>query len=632
MARHGDYLYRRTGHFYARIRVPQLLELAYGKSHLRASLHTTDYREARLRVLEMVLSWKRDFLRLCALLDARQVVAGSALLLGDGLIPLESAARECGLRVEEMLSEAVNRAAELRVEGSGWQGSEMPADDLDYDYDGTLVLNSADGHDKTAITGPLFLRRAALALVSNGLFEDCLFFRDGARKRAIVVPLPGVSTPIGSLLISKKDAEAIRASIAAGVTPAMLDAADKRRLQQAHSLPTHKYDGMKTSELLEEFFKSKGSSWAESTKKKMSAMCGVFVELMNDPTVGEIDRVMIHRYGEQLLTLPADLPASKRRLGVTALADLIAAGAELSKMAGSRADEYVSKIGEAFAWAERKGFMLKNPSIGAVERKKKVRRNQDERNELTGESLRLIFSSPWFVSGKGKRTSRGTYRTFQPHQYWLPAMALFTGGRLNELAQLYLADIQCTIEGTWFIDFNFDGAGKIDDPDKSLKSVNSVRCVPLHPELVRLGLPEYVHALALAGYERLFPELLFDEVKGYGKPAGHWFNERFMGEQLKIPRDGMQTFHSFRHNFINAMFRLEPSVSEFDINQLSGHERGKTMSAGRYAKDSPPDVLHVHIKRLNFSIPPIEKFDIAEGLAAVRDALERKHKTTKPSS
>lgn len=627
MSRHGDYLYRRNGHFYARLRVPQPLKGVYAKTHLRASLNTSEYGEARLRVLEVVLSWKRTFLRLQAMLNIRKTVAGSALLLGDGLISLESAARESGLPLDQMLREVVNRAVELRIEAGGWVGSAIGADDLDYDHDGSLVLNCIDGLTRTLITGTLFIRTASLALVNGGLFEDCLFFRDAGRRRAVVIPLPGAALPLGSLLLSKQDAEAIRLDIAAKVTPAMLEAAGKQEPPGISSKPLNKYDGMRASELLEEFYKGKWPTWSVATREQMRAMCGAFVELVGNPLLGEIDRVSILRYREQLMRLPNNLPMARRRLGVSSLADLIATGAALPSMSGARADAYVAKIGEAFGWAVRKGFMVQNPALGAVERKKKTKREQDEREEFSLENLQLIFSAPWFVCGRGMRTSLGSYRTFQPHQFWLPILALFTGGRLNELAQLHLVDMRRTPGGTWFADFNLDGSDKIDEPDKRLKTVNSIRQIPLHPELVRLGLPAYVKALADAGYDRLFPELLFDRLKGYGKPAGHWFNERFLGRQLKIPRDGMQTFHSFRHSFISAMYRLDPPLGEFVINQLSGHERGETMSAKRYSKDSGPDVLYGHVERLKFELPTIAVFDINEGLDAVRDALRRKVKT-----
>jgi hypothetical protein len=46
----------------------------------------------------------------------------------------------------------------------------------------------------------------------------------------------------------------------------------------------------------------------------------------------------------------------------------------------------------------------------------------------------------------------------------------------------------------------------------------------------------------------------------------------------------------------------------------------------RYAKDSGPDDLRADVHRLNFGLPPIARFDIEEGLAAAKAALERKPK------
>lgn len=88
----ATYLHRRKGWFHAQLRVPLPLVCANGKTLLRISLETTDHRKARLRVLEVVLAWKRDFLLMQAMLDAGKVVAGSALILGDSLMTIESAA------------------------------------------------------------------------------------------------------------------------------------------------------------------------------------------------------------------------------------------------------------------------------------------------------------------------------------------------------------------------------------------------------------------------------------------------------------------------------------------------------------------------------------------------------------
>lgn len=561
------------------------------------------------------------------MLDVRQVVTGSPLLRGDGLISMESAARACGLQTEVLLREALNRAIELRCTATGWQGVEVAANTLEYDYDGSLILNSAlDGNDLKVIVGELFFRRGIFSLIDEGVVIDCLFFRDEKRRRAVVTSLPGIAVAVGSMLIAKTDAEAIRIDLASQVSPAMLAAASTPPPAAGSTASAHKYGTMRASAFIKEFFMGKSCDWSEATKIQMTGMCGVFVEIMNDPTLAEIDRVTMLRYSERLQALPADLYQTRRRYGVNALSELAAVAKKdnLPMMSNARAAAYVAKMREAFSWGKNNGFLPDTFTIPSAKKKEKKKRDQDDRSEMTTESLQLIFSQSWFQTGRGSKTLENTYREFQPYYFWLPLLGLYTGARLNELSQLHIKDVGCTDVGTWFLDFNLDGSGKVDEPDKRLKTVNSIRKVPLHPELIRLQLPQYVRALRRAGYDRLFPELRHDKVKGYGKQAGKWFNELFLGQKLGIQRDGMQTFHSLRHSFTTGMAAIEPHLSEIIISQLTGHVRGMGMAGNRYVKDATPDKLRPHIERLHLSLPVIAPFDVDEGLKAVGDALNRK--------
>lgn len=194
---------------------------------------------------------------------------------------------------------------------------------------------------------------------------------------------------------------------------------------------------------------------------------------------------------------------------------------------------------------------------------------------------------------------------------------------------MYLDDVLQSENGTWYLDFNLNCADKLDADasdfghDKSLKTVNSIRVVPLHDVVVKAGLPAYVAALREAGYDRLFPELKRDAVKGYGKPAGSWFNERFLGRRLSIKRTKKKTFHSFRHNFVTALERLDQP--ERVMTQLAGHERGKTQSGTRYAKDRDAGELKAVIDRLTFPcLAGLQAFDSNAGLKAIRAALRLK--------
>ena len=160
--------------------------------------------------------------------------------------------------------------------------------------------------------------------------------------------------------------------------------------------------------------------------------------------------------------------------------------------------------------------------------------------------------------------------------------------------------------------------------DKSLKTVNAIRQVPIHPRLIELGLLEYVDALKAAGYDRLFPELKHNKIKGYRAAASKWFNENYFGKVLGFPRDGKKTFHSLRHTFINAVDEFESN--ERTIAQLVGHVRGSTTAMTTYRKDADVGEQFGVISQLRYSLPDIAEFDSQAGIKAVSDA-RRRHKS-----
>jgi hypothetical protein len=57
--------------------------------------------------------------------------------------------------------------------------------------------------------------------------------------------------------------------------------------------------------------------------------------------------------------------------------------------------------------------------------------------------LKKLFCSKAYLTDGHKK----------PYHFWLPILALFTGARQNELAQLFLSDIREN-DGLWVIDIN----------------------------------------------------------------------------------------------------------------------------------------------------------------------------------
>lgn len=571
-------------------------------------------------------------------MDVLKLDAGSPLLGGDGFLSLDRAADVIGLTAPELAAEAANQGEDLYVFADGWQCAVVP-DILQFerDYDGSIVLNEAlaDGEPQRLRQHLLWPDSHALAaeLAETGTASECRFYFDSNRRRAAFVDMPGVRVAARQILLHKAAAGRIGDALRARLTPQMVEAAARNAAATPIAAPPgHKYAAMRASELVAIFVKEKTEAgrWKADQQQKMRTVTETFLSLMDDPTLGKLDRPAMDRYRDQLRRLPKNVPLFRRKHGSHLTFQEVADLAEsmgLSDRTKESIDRNVGYLSEMLAWAVHSGYMPENPARTVAAKRSKGRQDKNQRDAFSPEDLGRIFGADWYKTGRGKLTSEGTFRTFRPHYYWLPLLGLYTGARINELSQLYLADIRQTGAGVWYLDFNLDGADKLptdDDEaasDKSLKTVNSQRSVPLHSTVLNLGFVEYCRALRAAGCKRLFPELLHDKLRGYGKPATQWFG-RFLGNQLKIDRNGRKVFHSFRHTFITGLFAAD--IPDATVSQLSGHAQEGSEAAIRYRKDQSADQLKPYVERLAFDPPDIAPFDVAAGVEALKDALAAK--------
>ena len=132
--------------------------------------------------------------------------------------------------------------------------------------------------------------------------------------------------------------------------------------------------------------------------------------------------------------------------------------------------------------------------------------------------------------------------------FWLPLIALWTGMRLSEIAQLWTNDVTI-IEQIPVIRILPAPPG--DDPkhDKRLKTIHSVRVMPIHPELERVGFVEFWRHAIKEGRIRLFPELVREG------PTHSFFRvSRQLTAFVRSATHGDKrvSYRSFRHTFRDA--------------------------------------------------------------------------------
>ncbi len=179
------------------------------------------------------------------------------------------------------------------------------------------------------------------------------------------------------------------------------------------------------------------------------------------------------------------------------------------------------------------------------------------------DELQALFDSP--VYRQGKRLIGGDGEAM----FWLPLIATFTGAREEEIAQLRIVDIE-RYNGAYVFRF-------VDEGQLQLKNPSSYRWVPVHRELIRCGLLQYVREVKAAGHERLFPEMERGANGKFSDNFSKCFN-RYLNNVVRLP-DPSLVFHSTRNTFKQ---RTLVCGIEMDVRDaLTGHSvAGKSAARG----------------------------------------------------
>jgi integrase len=166
--------------------------------------------------------------------------------------------------------------------------------------------------------------------------------------------------------------------------------------------------------------------------------------------------------------------------------------------------------------------------------------------------------------------------------YWLPLLAMYTGARLSELAQLIPSDITSEPDGYW-LNITDTGIGQ------QIKSTNARRKIPIHPKLISAGLIEY--SKTQQEKSSLWPEL----PKRLNKAGGYFSN--WFGSHLRaIGLDGLD-FHSFRHTFRTKL--VMNGAPEAVIDVLMGHSTANNVGKSRYTHVNT--VLRAHVSKIEYA-------------------------------
>jgi integrase len=218
-----------------------------------------------------------------------------------------------------------------------------------------------------------------------------------------------------------------------------------------------------------------------------------------------------------------------------------------------------------------------NPFDNLLHEKKLVRRARDRDKApqaIPDEVLRLLFSSPVWAGRQhaGTDTVEGDV-ILRDHKHWVPLIGLFSGMRLGEICQLRLDDVR---ERQGVVCFAVENTA-----ETSTKTESGERLVPIHEELLRLGVLDRVAEMARRGERRLFPEIVpRSSADGdYGATFSRWFS-RYRYALAQRPGEAGRryaplgkeayVFHALRHSFITRA-RETPEMTDAQLDRLIGH-------------------------------------------------------------
>lgn len=183
-----------------------------------------------------------------------------------------------------------------------------------------------------------------------------------------------------------------------------------------------------------------------------------------------------------------------------------------------------------------------------------VHKTTARRRPWTPQELKTLFSHSLFT----RYELPTEFKAGKAAAYWIPLIGLYTGARISELAQLRVCDVKTT-GPVPMLSITDEGEGQ------QVKTLASVRTLPIHADLIRMGLLDYVAMVQKTGATSLWPDLKFRD----GKPGGYisaWFGtfRKAVGLTEQYP-----DFHCFRHTVRTVM--SQAGIDHKVQDQVTGH-------------------------------------------------------------
>lgn len=581
--------------YYARLGVPPDLQGIMKKKELWKSLRTREPREAREKVLPILMHWRAEFAELRSRREPTP----------DDLQKAVWTHYESELEHDRRARATLPTAADVQ------EATRQLATDIDTG----AVPWSEDPLMQLSATMELMVMKNAASMDRE---RRAVYLRD--LKQHLAVGETALVSWAADGVIERERLLIERGSPAYRDLCQRLQRAQIQALERAAERDVGKFDGVATDplvtppdptmgskfalpgesimELYDRFKAEKAGSARADTWDQNRKIVKLFAEFIGETShVSAIRRKAVRDWKHKLTLWPLKAGQIKVFDGLS-FRKVIDANAVLGKpiISQKSINKYLSAVGSFASWLLHNEFLDDDVMKGMyleIDKRKKTRFPFSE------DQLKTIFSSPLFSTcmGDGQESKPGNV-AIRDWRYWMPWIGLFTGARLGEIAQMATVDLR-QLHGIWI--FHVTESGEVDEDGstvKSTKTMGSQRVVPVHSELIKLGLIDYHAGIVQRGETQLFPEIKPDSRGFFSGGPSAFFNDYFRDIGVKV--DKKVNFHSFRHGIVDA-FRSAGYYDE-QFNMLLGHT--KVTTTGIYG-NVPQGILSERVKMIeavSFSI------------------------------
>ncbi|QEU10510.1 site-specific integrase [Paracoccus yeei] len=565
-----SHLLRRGASYSARIRVPLDLVDVVGKRELVRALGTSDEAEAKRRLWPVMSEWNRQFDDM----RARRALVPADMENATWDHYTEALARDDDARTRLPGDDQIE-AETAKLMEKAERGEIASADPLVI-LDATLDLKATQ--EAAAVASDM--RQAKLTDLRKHLIkgETALIAADvddylHRNKLLVDRGTPDWISLARRMMRAEIEAlqrtlERDRGDYSGQPADPLVKPATGPRRQTAKP-------GESIMEIFEVFARENPRGVAKDRVDQCRRDIGTFVDLVGASfPIAKISKEEVRNWKHLLVKYPVKATETNAFAGMN-IQQVIKANERIGKpvIADRTVNRYLSSLSAFLSWAVNNGYLNSNPIEGLMLKKEAKAPTVPFKTE----QLVTLFNSPWFTGCKSADEWRNVAKPgdvlIRDHRFWVPLIMLYSGARPGEIGQLAVNDVRQE-HGHWIMHITTEGDET--GEGKSVKTAGSMRVVPVHHELIRLGFIRYHEKRIKQGGAALFPDAVRNERGQMMADVSREFGRYLTRIGLKQGR-GL-SLYSFRHGAADALRRAGYLDNQFGF--ILGHTEASM--TGRY--------------------------------------------------